>query len=73
MLLYLLKVMNVFPLSALREHVVVYVDAAAVADFGQFGFNVKHKGSKFTNVDRATLIELLGQVGDEGTPDDEHL
>ena len=57
---YLLKVMDVLSLGALREHVVVYVNAAAIADFGQFRLDVKDEGAKLTDVDRATFIELLG-------------
>jgi hypothetical protein len=66
-------VVDVLAQGALSVHVVADVDAAAVADFRKFSFNVVNKGSKLANVDGATLLELLVQVGDERTPDYEHL
>jgi hypothetical protein len=66
-------VVDVLAQGSLGMDIVADVYAAAVADFRKFGFNVVNKGSKLANIDRATLLELLVQVGDERTPDYEHL
>ena len=60
-------------LGSLGVHIVVDVDAAAIRDFGELGLDVVNEGTEFADVDAATFLELVVQVGDEGTPHNEHL
>ena len=65
--------MYVLALGSLGMDIVVDVDAAAIRDFGELGLNVVNKGTKLADVDAATFLELVVQVGDESTPHNEHL
>jgi hypothetical protein len=65
--------MHVPALGSLGVDIVVDVDAAAIRDFGELGLDVVNEGAEFADVDAATFLELVVQVGDEGTPHNEHL
>lgn len=65
--------MHVLALGSLGVDIVVDVDAAAIRDFGELGLDVVYEGTELADVDAATFLELLVQVGDEGAPDNEHL
>lgn len=45
----------------------------AIADLGQLGVNIESKGSKFADVNRVTAAEGVVQVGNETSPNDQHL
>lgn len=68
-----LEVMDMFTVSSLAGHIAVDINFTAHLDFGELGVDIEGEGSEFADVDRFSGTELVIQVLDEGSPDNEHL
>lgn len=66
------QVVNVFALKSLRFNVDVGVDFSA-GDHGQVSINVKGEGTETADVDTLASPEVVVKVGDQGSPDNQHL
>lgn len=69
---YLPQVVNVFALESLRFDVDVGVDFSA-GDHGQVSINIKGEGTETADVDTLASPEVVVKVGDQGSPDNQHL
>jgi hypothetical protein len=65
--------MDMFTVGSLAGHIAVDINFTAHLDFGEFGVDIEGEGSEFADVYRFSGTELVIQVLDEGSPDNEHL
>ena len=64
--------MNVLAFSSLGKQVDVCV-GRLVRKLGQLRRDVKREGAEVANVHALALTQVVVQVGDQGSPDDQHL
>jgi hypothetical protein len=66
------KVVNMFALRSLGLVINIGVDSAVV-NLGQFSVDIESEGAELADIDGVATTECLVKVGDETTPDDQHL